>query len=161
MPVVIIAAHSFGRTGYESVDTLNADTELKTKLETVRLAAGKLMGLGDVTRKITPKMSLLAPAQHGGAVATRTFIPHTCHTAIGVFGAVSVATACVLPGSVAEGIAHLPTGDDILLSIEHPTGEFTVHLELERNGLVPTVKRAGLVRTARKLFDGLVFGKEL
>lgn len=156
MPVVVIPAKAFGRTGYESVDALNADSELKTRLEAVRMGAGKLMGLGDVANKVVPKMSLIAPGEQGGAVATRTFIPHACHTSIGVFGAVSVATACVLPGTVASGIAKVPPGEDILLSIEHPTGEFTVHLELEQGA----VKRAGLLRTARKLFDGEVFGKE-
>jgi len=160
MPVVVIAAQSFGRTGNESVDWLNADAELKAKLEAVRLAAGKLMGLGDVAQKVVPKMTLLAPAQQGGAVATRSFIPHACHPSIGVFGAVSVATACVLPGTVAKGIAKVPPGNDILLSIEHPTGEFTVHLDIEYGAQAPVVKRAGLVRTARKLFDGEVFGKE-
>jgi 4-oxalomesaconate tautomerase len=152
----VIPARSFGRTGYESVEALNSDSELKTRLESVRLAAGKLMGLGDVANKVVPKMSLIAPAQQGGAVAIRTFIPHACHTSIGVFGAVSVATACVLPGTVAAGIAQAPPGEDILLSIEHPTGEFTVHLEIEKGA----VKRAGLLRTARKLFDGEVFGRE-
>lgn len=156
MPVVVISAKALGRIGYETVETLNADNELKTRLEAVRLAAGRLMGLGDVAQKVIPKMSLIAPGQNGGAVATRTFIPHTCHSSIGVFGAVSVATACVLRGTVAEGIAQVPLGDDIMLSIEHPTGEFTVHLELEAGA----VKRAGLLRTARKLFDGEVFGRE-
>lgn len=156
MPVVVIAARALGRTAYETVEALNADSELKTRLEAVRLAAGALMGLGDVAKKVVPKMSLIAAAQNGGAVATRTFIPHACHTSIGVFGAVSVATACVLPGTVTAGIATVPAGDDILLSIEHPTGEFTVHLELEQGA----VKRAGLLRTARKLFDGEVFGRD-
>jgi 4-oxalomesaconate tautomerase len=156
MPVVVIAAAALGRTGYESVDALNKDSELKAGIEAVRLGAGTLMGLGDVTKKVVPKISLIAAGRDGGAVATRTFIPHDCHTSIGVFGAVSVATACVLPGSVAEGIAKVPEGNDILLSIEHPTGEFTVHLEMERG----EVKRAGLVRTARKLFDGQVFARE-
>lgn len=160
MPVVVIAAKELGRTGYETVDALNCDSELKSKLEAIRLAAGRLMGLGDVAQKVIPKMSLLARGEHGGAVATRTFIPHACHTSIGVFGALSVATACVLPGTVAEGIAMVPAGDDILLSIEHPTGEFTVHLELDRGGSTPVVKRAGLLRTARKLFDGEVFGRD-
>jgi 4-oxalomesaconate tautomerase len=160
MPVVVIAAQALARTGYESVEALNSDADLKTRLESIRLAAGQLMGLGDVVRKVIPKMTLVASPQNGGAIATRTFIPHACHTSIGVFGAVSVATVCVLPGSVAEGIAQVPPGDDILLSIEHPTGEFTVHLELERGGVVPNVKRAGLVRTARKLFDGEVFGRD-
>ncbi len=159
MPVVVIAAASLGRTGHETVDSLNADADLKKHLEQIRLIAGRLMGLGDVSQKVIPKMTLLANSQNGGAVSTRTFIPHTCHTSIGVFGAVSVATACVLPNSVAEGIALIPIGDDILLSIEHPTGEFTVHLELEHIDERPTVKRAGLLRTARKLFDGEVFAR--
>jgi 4-oxalomesaconate tautomerase len=156
MPVVLLSAEALGRTGYETVEELNADSELKEQLEAVRLAAGQQMGLGDVARKVIPKMSLIARPRCGGALATRTFIPHTCHSSIGVFGAVSVATACVIPGTVAGGIAQVPHGDDILLSIEHPTGEFTVHLELESGA----VKRAGLLRTARKLFDGEVFGKE-
>jgi 4-oxalomesaconate tautomerase len=156
MPVVVMAAASFGKTGYESVDELNQDAGLKARIEGVRLEAGFLMGLGDVRQKVIPKMCLISQARHGGAVTTRTFIPHDCHTSIGVFGSVSVATACVLPGTVAEGIAKVPAGNDILLSIEHPTGEFTVHLELADGG----VKRAGLVRTARKLFDGEVFPRE-
>jgi 4-oxalomesaconate tautomerase len=157
MPVVVISAAELGRTGYENVDSLNSDGELKTRIERIRLAAGKLMGLGEVSQKVVPKVSLIAPGQHGGAVSTRTFIPHACHTSIGVFGAVSVATACVLPGSVAASIAQIPPGDDIMLSIEHPTGEFTVHLEMEDG----TVKRAGLLRTARKLFDGVVYPREV
>jgi 4-oxalomesaconate tautomerase len=157
MPVVIIPAASVGRTGYESVAQLNADTDLKARLETLRRAAGPLMGLGDVTEAVIPKLCLIAPPKNGGSVSTRSFIPRTCHTSIGVFAAVSVATACVIPGSVADGIAQVGPGDTQSLSVEHPTGEFTVNLELDRTGAVPVVKRAGLLRTARLLFDGLVF----
>jgi len=157
MPVVVIPANSLGRTGYESVADLNADTELKGRLEGLRRAAGPLMGLGDVTEAAIPKLSLIAPPRNGGCVTTRNFIPRTCHTAIGVFGAVSVATACVIPGSVTDGIAHINPGDKPSLSVEHPTGEFTVNLELDRSGDQPAVKRAGLLRTARLLFDGQVF----
>jgi 4-oxalomesaconate tautomerase len=159
MPVVIIPAIALDRTGYESVAELNADTELKARLETLRKSAGQLMGLGDVTEAVIPKLSLIAPPKHGGAISTRNFIPRTCHTAIGVFAAVTVATACVIPGSVAEEIAQIDSGDVQSLSVEHPTGEFTVNLELDRNGAMPVVKRAGLLRTARVLFDGLAFGK--
>jgi 4-oxalomesaconate tautomerase len=157
MPVVVIPAASLDRTGYESVADLNADAELKTRLEALRRTAGPLMGLGDVTEAVIPKLSLIAPPRNGGCVTTRNFIPRTCHTAIGVFGAVSVATACVIPGSVAEGIARINPGDTQSLSVEHPTGEFTVDLELDRTGNLPIVKRAGLLRTARLLFDGYVF----
>jgi 4-oxalomesaconate tautomerase len=157
MPVVVIPAASVGRTGYETVAQLNADAELKARLEALRQAAGPVMGLGDVSEAVIPKLSLIAPPRHGGSVSTRNFIPRTCHTAIGVFAAVSVATACVIPGSVAEGIAQVGPGDAQSLSVEHPTGEFTVNLELDRTGALPVVKRAGLLRTARLLFDGLAF----
>jgi 4-oxalomesaconate tautomerase len=157
MPVLVIPASSVGRTGYESVAQLNADTDLKARLEVLRKAAGPLMRLGDVSDAVIPKLSLIAPPRNGGSVSTRNFIPHTCHTAIGVFAAVSVATACVVPGSVAEGIAQIGPADTQSLSIEHPTGEFTVNLELDRTDVVPVVKRAGLLRTARVLFDGLAF----
>ena len=157
MPVVVIPAAPLGRTGYESVAQLNADAELKARLEALRRAAGPLMALGDVSDAVIPKLSLIAPPRSGGSVSTRNFIPRTCHTAIGVFAAVSVATACVIPGSVAEGIAQVGPGDTQALSVEHPTGEFTVNLELDRTGAVPVVKRAGLLRTARLLFDGLAY----
>jgi 4-oxalomesaconate tautomerase len=133
---------------------------LKAKLETVHPATGKLMGLGDVAQKVVPKITLLAAPQQG-ALATRSFIPHACHTSTGVLGAVSVAMACVLPGTVAEReLPQCRPGNDILVSIEHPTGEFTVHLETDRTSSSLVVRRAGLIRTARKLFDDEVFGKE-
>jgi 4-oxalomesaconate tautomerase len=157
MPVVVIPAVSLDRTGYESVAELNADADLKARLEILRKAAGQLMGLGDVSEAVIPKLSLIAPPKNGGSISTRNFIPRTCHTAIGVFAAVTVATACVIPGSVAEGIAVIHPGDLQSISVEHPTGEFTVNLELDRSGGEPVVKRAGLLRTARVLFDGFAF----
>lgn len=157
MPVVVIAADSVGCTGYETVAELNADAELKTRLEAIRCAAGRLMGMGDVAGKVVPKISLIAPALHGGCVTTRNFIPHTCHTAIGVFAALSVATACLLPGSVAEGIAAVNDGNEQLLSIEHPTGEFEVYLDADRSQQIPVIRRGGMLRTARMIFDGVAY----
>jgi 4-oxalomesaconate tautomerase len=157
MPVVILAAESLGATGYESRDELNANAALKARLETVRLKAGRLMGLGDVSDKVVPKMTLVAPPRNGGAICTRTFIPHVCHASIGVLGAVSVATACVLTGSMPHSITRLPTNGSNRLSVEHPTGEFSVDLEVSLCDGVPEVRRAALLRTARKLFDGSVF----
>lgn len=157
MPVVLIPASSVDRTGYESVAELNADADLKAHLEILRKTAGRLMGLGDVSEAVIPKLSLLASPRNGGSISTRNFIPRTCHTAVGVFAAVSVATACVIPGAVTGGIAQIGSGDIQSISVEHPTGEFTVNLELDRSGSIPVVKRAGLLRTARILFDGTVF----
>ncbi len=116
------------------------------------------MNLGDVSRKTVPKMCLVAPARQGGAISTRTFIPHRVHEAIGVLGAVSVATACMLPGSVAAQHAVVtPGGGAHRLDIEHPTGFFTVEMDVEVNGSSVAVRRAALLRTARKLMDGQVY----
>ncbi len=154
MPVVVMPAAALGCSGYESKKDLDADTELKARIQAIRLQAGQMMKLGDVTKKNVPKMSLIAPPRAGGAVCTRTFIPHDCHSSIGVLGAVTVATACVLPGGVAEGIAVVAAGAAKTLPIEHPTGEFTVRIETEGEGMPPKITRAALLRTARLLFDG-------
>jgi 4-oxalomesaconate tautomerase len=115
------------------------------------------MNLGDVRDKVVPKVILVAAPQAGGNIATRSFIPHECHASIGVFAAVTVATACVLPGSPAHGLAVLPEGPVKVISVEHPTGEFSVRLTLEGEGGAVKVTQAGLLRTARKLFDGRIF----
>ena len=152
MPVVLIRVEDLGLSGYEHPEQLDADTGLKARLESIRLQAGPRMNLGDVTQRNVPKMCLVASAQLGGALSTRTFIPHRCHTSIGVFGAVSVAVACLIEGSVAAQVARIGEGDQKRLSIEHPTGEFTVELRLQDGVLAG----CGLMRTARLLFDGCV-----
>lgn len=157
MPVIVLKAADVGRTGHESRDQLNADTELKARLETIRRAAGPLMNLGDVTDKVVPKVCLVAEPRHGGHVATRSFIPHECHASIGVFAAVTVATACVLPGSPASEVARAGAGRSRTLSVEHPTGEFSVRLDIGGTDAAPVVQRAGLLRTARMLFDGVAY----
>lgn len=154
MPVVILAAQSVAVTGYETPAALNADGELAVRLESIRLQAGRLMGLGDVASKPIPKITLVAPARHGGVVATRTFIPHVCHSSIGVLGAVTVATACAIDGTVANGIAAPVQGGR--MSIEHPSGEFTVELDVAAGPDGPQVVRAALLRTARRLFAGTI-----
>ncbi|MEZ8081455.1 4-oxalomesaconate tautomerase [Enterovibrio norvegicus] len=154
MPVVVMRADDFGVTGYENADALNNDADLKARIEAVRLKAGVAMNLGDVTDKVVPKMCLIAPPVEGGNVSSRTFIPHACHSAIGVLGAVSVATACALSGSVAEGIASIPDGLVKTLSVEHPSGEFSMTLTFDPSG---AVQSAGLVRTARLLAKGELY----
>jgi 4-oxalomesaconate tautomerase len=156
MPVVVMTAESLGRTGYETKQALDADAELKARIESIRLGAGPMMNLGDVTGKVVPKMCLVAPPRHGGAVMTRCFIPHVCHSTLGVLAAVTIGTACVLPGSVAAPVATLPPGSRKVLSVEHPTGEFSVDLLLGGDAAAPKVERAALLRTARRLFEGHV-----
>jgi len=157
MPVVVLAAEDLGITGYETREELDRHAALKRRLEAIRLEAGPMMKLGDVTDKVVPKMSLISAPRSGGNINTRTFIPHNCHAAIGVLGAVSVATACIWPGSVAEGIAIVPRGNPKRLSVEHPTGEFSVTLEVGGTPDAPVIEKAGLVRTARMIMRGEVF----
>ncbi len=158
MPVVCIDAGDLGVTGYEEPAELEADEALRKRVESLRLAAGPRMNLGDVSRATVPKMSILAPGRHGGAVSTRTFIPHRVHESIGVFGAVSVATACLVPGSVAAKVSGVVARSGLTdLDIEHPTGYFTVSLDVEIDGEHVTVRRAALLRTARLLMRGEVY----
>ncbi|GAB2180761.1 4-oxalomesaconate tautomerase [Denitratisoma sp. agr-D3] len=155
MPLVIFRAEAVGRSGYETVAELNGDVELKARIERLRIACGHVMGLGDVSEKNYPKMTLIAPPRDGGNICTRSFIPHVCHDAIGVLAAVTVGTACVLPGSVTEGIAIVPAGTDKRISVEHPTGEFSVELAVDPAN-PQNVLKAGLVRTARLIMRGEV-----
>lgn len=156
MPVVAMRAADLGRTGYETRDQLNADDDLKAQLESIRLQAGHLMNLGDVTDKVVPKMFLLAPPVNGGAISTRSFIPKVAHANIGVLAAVTVATACVFPGTTAYDMAQVPTGSRKLLELEHPTGYFSVEIEVSGSEDDPHIERAALLRTARRLFEGKV-----
>ncbi len=163
MPVVVVAAASLGQTGYESVAELEGDEELNRRVQELRLEAGKAMGLGDVSGTTVPKISLVAPPRMkgegeagGGTISTRTFIPVRVHESIGVLGAVSVATAVMMPGAVGSDLAVTTPGSH-RLSVEHPSGALQVEVELDTTTTPPTVLRSGVVRTARKLFDGTAF----
>ena len=154
MPCVVMKAADLGISGYEDREWLDAATELKARIEAIRLVVGPLMNLGDVTEKSVPKMMLVAPPRNGGTVTVRSFIPHRAHATIGVLGAVSVATACLLEGSPAAEVAHVAEGTRKTLSVEHPSGEMSCVLEINASGAVIS---AALLRTARKLMDGVVF----
>lgn len=156
MPVVVLRAADLDVTGYEEPAELEANEQLRSRLEDIRLQAGKLMNLGDVTSTTVPKLTLVAPPRDGGSISTRTFIPHRVHDAIGVLGAVSVATAALLPESPAHRV--LEGGRDGLVVVEHPTGTFDASIDVTfaADG-TPEVGRAGIIRTARKLMDGVVF----
>lgn len=158
MPVVILRAGDFGLDGSESPAEIESRSDIRARIEHLRLTLGPRMNLGDVTRKTVPKMSLVSPPMAGGTISTRTFIPHRVHEAIGVLGAVSVATACAIPGSVAATAAG-PTdaNSPSLFEIEHPTGSFTVEVNIRQTGSAVEVRRAALLRTARKLMKGAVF----
>lgn len=152
MPCVILRGSDVGLTGAETRAALEADTALKARLEAIRLEAGPLMNLGDVSGKPVPKMTMVFPPAAGGAIATRSLIPHRVHASIGVFAAVSVATACLMPSSPAHALADRPA--DGMFRVEHPSGAARVRLEVAPDG---KVTRAGIVTTARKIMDGRVF----
>lgn len=157
MPVVLLSAADFGISGVEPPEALEANAALKERVEKIRLLAGPRMNLGDVARKTVPKMSLISPGRHGGDLNTRTFIPHRVHEAIGVLGAVSVATACMVPGTVAARLVRPGSPGRRRLDIEHPTGFFTVEMDVSGQGDDVKVTRSALLRTARKLMRGEVF----
>jgi 4-oxalomesaconate tautomerase len=160
MPLVLLRARDLDRSGYETREQLDADAALKARVESIRLKAGPMMNLGDVAERTVPKMCLISEPLHdqaGVTINTRSFIPHRCHASIGVLGAVSVATAAVMAGTVCDGIARVLPGARKRVSVGHPTGEFTVELQVSENaeGNVE-VTDAALLRTARWLFDGEV-----
>lgn len=160
MPVVVLRASDLGIRGDEGCTELEANEALRARLEQVRLQAGPLMRLGDVTTATVPKLTMVSPPRDGGSLCTRTFIPHRCHDAIGVLGAVSVATAALLPEGPAAEVAVLDRegfdGDGRVV-VEHPSGSFEAAVDVTRADGVSVVERAGIIRTARKLMDGVVF----
>jgi 4-oxalomesaconate tautomerase len=158
MPVVLLRAQDFGLEGDETPQALEANVELKTRIEQIRLELGGRMNLGDVLKKTVPKMCLISAPRNGGSLATRTFIPHRVHESIGVLGAVSVATACALPDSIASGIARIQSSNaEQRIEVEHPTGFFTVDLALRADRDNVIVERSALLRTSRMLMRGEVF----
>jgi 4-oxalomesaconate tautomerase len=156
MPCIVMAAADLGASGYETREELEGESfaAIRARIESIRLAAGPLMNLGDVRAKSVPKMFLVAPPKDGGAICTRSFIPHRAHATIGVLAAVTVATAALVEGSPASKVAVIPEGQRKTLSVEHPTGEMTCVLTMGDDG---QVQSAALLRTARKLMDGIVF----
>jgi 4-oxalomesaconate tautomerase len=160
MPVIVMKAADVGRSGHEPRDQLDKDMALKARIEAIRLKAGPMMRLGDVTRKVVPKVALVAAPRQGGHIATRSFIPHECHASIGVFAAVTVATAATMPGSPAHEVASMPQDRERAVVVEHPTGAFTVTLTVGGTVDAPAIEKAGLMRTARLLFDGIAYAPE-
>lgn len=157
MPVVMIDARSLGLQGDESIEALEANSELKKTIEALRLAVGPLMNLGDVKDKTVPKMTIVSPPKKGGILNTRSFIPHRVHDAVGVLAAASVATAANIPGAVGHDIAKIPTGKRRLCEVEHPTGTMGVEVVLNDDPQVRVPDSTSIMRTARLLFSGMAY----
>ena len=158
MPMVLLRAADLGRSGHESPAELDADPDLLARLEAIRREAGAMMGLGDVAQSVIPKPVLLAAPERGGTIAVRYFTPRACHRSLAATGAVGLATACVVPGSLAQELAGpVPMGATTTVVLEHPAGRIPIELELAAPGAESPVLRASLIRTARRLFAGSVF----
>ncbi len=156
MPIALMRAEQFGKTGYETPTELDADKAMLARMEAVRIKAGLLMGMGDVSKSVVPKAALLAPARHGGTITSRYFMPHLCHKAHPVTGTVCVASACAIEGTLAARIAPLGKAPQGVVRIEHPSGMIEVDLDVELDGVRAVIRRAALIRTARRLFQGEV-----
>ncbi|MEM1076160.1 MAG: PrpF domain-containing protein, partial [Pseudomonadota bacterium] len=157
MPIVMARADAFGLTGYETAAELDANKEFYARMEPIRLKAGELMGMGDVSTSVTPKFGLLAPAQNGGTIATRYFMPWKCHPTMAVTGAQCLASCVLTPGTVAEGLAAVPNEAPATIVLEHPSGTIDVVVDFENATSGFVLNSAGLVRTARKLAAGEVY----
>ncbi|MCJ9668637.1 MULTISPECIES: 4-oxalomesaconate tautomerase [unclassified Neorhizobium] len=155
MPMMLVAAEACGISGYETAEELDGNTALTQLLERLRLEAGRLMGMGDVSNQVTPKPVLISRPRHGGHLNVRYFMPHQCHPSLATTGAVGIATACISDGTIASALIGKQT-PPIILILEHPSGRLDVKLD-SRDG--KTV--AGILRTARRLFEGQVFAKPL
>jgi 2-methylaconitate cis-trans-isomerase PrpF len=156
MPVVLMQAEAFGKTGHETAVELDADRALMKRMEAIRIKAGALMGMGDVSKSVVPKMALLSKPRSGGVIASRFFVPETCHKAHPVTGTVCIASACAIPGTVASRISPLPPAPQGMIRIEHPQGMIIIDLDVDFTGGKQALRRAALVRTARRLFEGHV-----
>ena len=156
MPIVLMRAEAFGKTGHETAVELDADRETVQRMETIRRKAGTLMGMGDVSKRVVPKMALLSAPRKGGAIASRFFVPETCHKSHPVTGTVCIASACAIPGTVASQIAPLPPAPQGMVRIEHPSGMIIIDLDVDFAGGKQELRRAALIRTARRIFEGQV-----
>lgn len=151
MPMVLLRAQSLGLTGFETVDELNQNTNIKTQLEEIRMKAGELMGLGDVRDKVIPKPVLITQGNDGALLNVRYFMPHECHPSLATTGAVGIATACIKQGTIAHQITNQ---QDVACTIRlsHPSGEISVDIRKQGKKTIISI-----LRTARRLFEGVIF----
>ncbi len=156
MPMILMAAEQLGKTGHETPAELDADRQLYERMEAIRRKAGGVMGMGDVSKLVVPKIGLLSRPRHGGTIASRYFVPDSCHTAHAVTGTVCVASACAIPGTVAHRLAPLSRAPQGIVRIEHPSGIIDLDLDVDFSTSPPQMRRAALIRTARRLFQGEV-----
>jgi 2-methylaconitate cis-trans-isomerase PrpF len=158
--MILMRAEQFGKTGQETAAELDADKALFERMEAIRRKAGVLMGMGDVSKLVVPKIGLLARPAQGGTIASRYFVPDSCHKAHAVTGTVCVASACAIPGTVASQLVDLPAPPQGIIEIEHPSGKIAIDLDADFQDGKQEMRRAALIRTARRIFEGHVLVPE-
>jgi 2-methylaconitate cis-trans-isomerase PrpF len=156
MPIVMMRAADMGKTGYETAVELDKDRALMERMEGIRRKAGMLMGMGDVSKNVVPKIALLAPPRKGGTISSRYFVPETCHKSHPVTGTVCISAACAIPGTLAAQIAPLKPAPQGMVKIEHPSGLILIDLDADFSNGRQELRRAALARTARRIFEGNV-----
>ena len=156
VPLMIARAEDLGMSGHESPGELDGNRALFSRMEALRLKAGELMGLGDVSKSVVPRMALLAAPRQGGSISARFFMPWAAHPAYSVTGAICTGACLLVPGTVAAGLAALADTRPTPVRIEHPGGAIDVVFDWQVKGGAFDLKSAGLLRTARKLFSGTV-----
>lgn len=157
MPIVIARAADFGKTGYETREELDGDADYMARMEQIRRAAAAKMGMGDVSKSVTPKFAILAEPCSGGTLTSRYFMPWNCHPTMAVTGGQCLATCALTPGTVADGLAERPQDVPAKVVLEHPSGQMDVIVDYGPAELGIDVKSAGILRTARKLVEGSIF----
>ena len=156
MPMMIARADAFGLTGYETAEELDANEALFARMEAIRIKAGAMMGLGDVTRSVTPKVGLLAKPRDGGTFCARYFMPWKTHPTMAVTGSQCLAACALTPGTVADGLAEIPPGTPAVINVEHPAGKIEVTVDYTTGPDGTQIKSAGLIRSARLIARGEV-----
>jgi 2-methylaconitate cis-trans-isomerase PrpF/tripartite-type tricarboxylate transporter receptor subunit TctC len=152
MPLMVVRATDLGLSGRESPAELDADTALLRRLEALRLAAGERMGLGDVSTSVVPKPVIVSAGDSATSITSRYFTPRRCHASHAATGAIGVATAFALPGTVASSV--VPVHGRQQITVLHPQGRIDVEVELGGEGAEVRIERASLLRTARKILEG-------
>ena len=160
MPTIIMRAEQFGKTGHETAEAFDADKALYARMEAIRRKAGALMGMGDVSKMVVPKICLVAKPAKGGTITSRYFVPDACHKAHAVTGTVCVASACAIPGTVASQLVELTPPPQGVVTLEHPSGSIAIDIDLDFTQGRQEMRRAALIRTARRIFEGHILVPE-
>lgn len=156
VPMMLIAAESLGLNGDESAEEIDGDAVLLNRIEHMRLQAGERMGLGDVSDKVIPKVSLLSTPKDGGTICSRYLMPRDCHKSHAITGAMCLASACYLSDSIPAQIIGSHFSNDEKIVLEHPSGKIDLSVVLNTKAQAKKIDSIAVVRTARRLFEGSI-----